>query len=139
MADDFSGVTSLQFGGEMAQVDGSAVDMAVAVGPIGDTIPTRIPMPQAGCIRGLSLNCETGVASTKTATLAVTIGGVEDSSAVIALAASTSAATAQFGNGVMTFDKDDEIGISLTGSTTAALVAQESTATVLVQFGRSNI
>lgn len=140
MADDVSGITSLQFGGEMVQVDNSAIDMAVAIAnPASGTLPIGVPMPQAGCVRGLSINMEEGVASGKAATLAATIGGVEDSLAVLALAALVKEGSVMFGNSTMTFEKDDELGLSLTGDSSTAIIAGESTAIILVQFGRSNI
>lgn len=143
MADEFSGLVALQFGGDdiSGTVGTSAVDLTVLAG--SHTAPTghiiTYEMPQHGCVRALSIVMETGVASGKSATLAATIDGTEDTTAVVALAASATTGSAQFAHGAMTFDADDGLGVSLTGGAGTDIVVQGVSVLMIVQFGDSDI
>ena len=138
MPRELSGVVALQFGGESGAVGTTPVDLAAANNSVVGTAPISVPMPQEGAIRGLSVKLETGVASAKTATVAVTKGGTEGA-ATIALAATDTEGYARFDKSVMTFAEGDEIGVSLTGGAADSIATQVVCATVLVQLGKSEI
>ena len=141
-SNDCSGIVALQFGGDelSGNVGASAVDLLVASGP--HTAPgtgiTTIEMPQDGCVRGLSVVLEDGTA--KATTVAATIDGTEDTTAIISLGASTVlTGSAAFTHGDMTFKKDEGLGVSLKGAAGSSTMAQGVSAVLTVQFGRSNI
>lgn len=140
-ATDCSGLVALIFGGDdiQGEVGTSAVDLYVAAGPAAapGTDQQTVEMPQDGCVRGLSIVLETKV--TSEATLAVTLDGTEDTTAVKVLAANATTGSATFSNYDMTFKKNDGLGVSLTGSAGGAVLIQGVSVVLLVQYGRSGI
>lgn len=140
-SNDCSGIIALQFGGDevSGEVGGTAVDLLVATGPHtapGSGILT-VEMPQDGCVRGLSVVLEDG--TTKATTVAATIDGTEDTTAIISLGVAATTGSAAFTNKDMTFKKDEGLGISLTGSAGGSILTQGISGVLTVQFGRSNI
>lgn len=140
-ANDCSGLVALIFGGDdlNAEVGTSVVDLYVAAGPdtAPDTDQKTVEMPQNGCVRGLSIVTETKV--TSAATLAVTIDGVEDTTAVLDLVANAVTGSVAFSNYDMTFKKNDGLGVSLIGDAGGAVLVQGVSVMLLVQYGRSGI
>ncbi len=139
MSDEVSGLVPLSFyidqSGNLTTA--TPVDLPMA----GATYHKKIKMPQSGCIRAISTRLETTPNTANPALItAFTIGGTEQAGCESSVAVGDTEAYATFYNGEYTFDKDDEIGVSIeqTGGTIDDAV-DEVHVLLLVQFGRSNI